>query len=52
MSDVEGFIIFFTNVLGWTIEEVRVFIALLRRELKSMKHHVYYWQKIVYGKKP
>jgi len=51
-SDVEGFILFMTNVLGWSREEVTVYIAKLRRELRSLKHHVCYWQKVVWGKKP
>lgn len=51
-SDVESFILFFTNVLAWSREEVAVYIAHLRRELSTMKHHVYYWMKIVYGRKP
>jgi len=52
LSDVEGFILFFTNVLGWTKEQVQVYIDHLRRELCSLKHHVYYKQKIVWGRKP
>ncbi|KAF7563705.1 hypothetical protein G7046_g392 [Stylonectria norvegica] len=52
MSDVESFILFFTSILGWSREEVIVFIARLRRELNSLKHHVYYYQRIVYGRKP
>ncbi|KAK1768287.1 S-adenosyl-L-methionine-dependent methyltransferase [Phialemonium atrogriseum] len=52
LSDVEGFILFFTNVLGWSRDQVQVYIAHLRRELRSLKHHVYYKQKIVWGRKP
>ena len=52
LSDVEGFILFFTNVLGWSRDQVQVYIAHLRRELRSLKHHVYYKQKIVCGRKP
>ncbi|KAL1848309.1 hypothetical protein VTK73DRAFT_10164 [Phialemonium thermophilum] len=52
LQDVEGFILFLTTVLNWTREQVQVYIAHLRRELKSEKYHVYYWQKVVWGRKP
>lgn len=52
LSDVEGFILFLTNVQGWTSEQVHVYIAHLRRELTSLKHHVYYHQRVVWGRKP
>ncbi|KAK0711788.1 S-adenosyl-L-methionine-dependent methyltransferase [Lasiosphaeris hirsuta] len=51
-SDVEGFILFLTTTLGWTKEQTGVYIAHLRKELRSLKHHVYYYQKVVWGKKP
>ncbi|KAK4242237.1 S-adenosyl-L-methionine-dependent methyltransferase [Achaetomium macrosporum] len=51
-TDVEGFILFMTTVLGWSREQVTVYIAHLRRELRSLKHHVCYWQKVVWGRKP
>jgi hypothetical protein len=41
-----------TTVLGWSREQVTVYIAHLRRELRSLKHHVCYWQKVVWGRKP
>ncbi|CAI4217645.1 unnamed protein product [Parascedosporium putredinis] len=50
--DIEGFIGFVSSVQGWTKEEVAVYTAQLRRELRSRKHHVWYWQKIVWGRKP
>ncbi|KAH8883770.1 S-adenosyl-L-methionine-dependent methyltransferase [Thozetella sp. PMI_491] len=52
LSDPEGFILFFTFILGWSREQVHVYLAHLRRDLTSLKHHVYYWQKIVWGRKP
>ncbi|EPE05846.1 methyltransferase domain-containing protein [Ophiostoma piceae UAMH 11346] len=51
-SDIEGFILFFTNVQQWSREQVQVYIAHLRKELRSLKHHVYYYQKVVWGRKP
>ncbi|KEZ44971.1 hypothetical protein SAPIO_CDS2352 [Scedosporium apiospermum] len=50
--DIEGFIFFVSNVQGWSKEEVRVYAAHLRRELRSLKHHIWYWQKVVWGRKP
>lgn len=52
LSDVEGFIGFLTDVLGWSRDEVRVYIAQLRRELRSLQHHVYCKQRVVWGRKP
>ena len=52
MSDVEGFILFMTTVFGWSRDEVAVYITHLRRELNSLKHHVCYMQKVVWGRKP
>ncbi|KAK3357809.1 S-adenosyl-L-methionine-dependent methyltransferase [Lasiosphaeria hispida] len=51
-SDIEGFILFLTTTLGWTKEQTGVYIAHMRKELRSLKHHVYYYQKVVWGKKP
>ncbi|OAA58024.1 methyltransferase domain-containing protein [Niveomyces insectorum RCEF 264] len=51
-SDVEGFILFFTKVQQWSREQVEVYIAHLRKELRSLKHHVHYYQKLVWGRKP
>ncbi|KAJ3525455.1 hypothetical protein NM208_g11632 [Fusarium decemcellulare] len=52
-SDVEGHIQFMANLLdGWTREQVILYCAQLRRELKSKKTHAYYLQRIVYARKP
>ncbi|KAK1762048.1 S-adenosyl-L-methionine-dependent methyltransferase [Phialemonium atrogriseum] len=51
-KDVEGYLLLATSELGWAKEESLVFAAQIRRELRSKKHHVYYRQKIVWGKKP
>lgn len=41
------------NVLqGWSRDEIQVYIATLRRELRSGEHHAYYRQKVVWGRKP
>ncbi|KAK3988020.1 TAM domain-containing protein [Cladorrhinum sp. PSN332] len=52
-QDSEGLILFAANVLnGWSKEEVSVYIAQVKRELRSGKNHCHYWQKIVWGRKP
>ncbi|KAI0538717.1 S-adenosyl-L-methionine-dependent methyltransferase [Xylaria digitata] len=52
-QDVEGFIMYmWTTVLGWTREEITVYAAHLRRELRSPNFHAYYPQRVVVGRKP
>jgi len=52
-SDFEGLILFMAQVLGgWTREEVQVYIAHLRREIRSGKKHAWYWQKVAVARKP
>ena len=51
-SDAEGYILFLGNILGWTRDEILVYIAHLRREVRSMKYHSYWPQKVVWGRKP
>lgn len=52
LNDIEGFILFMTQLLGWTREQVVVFAAHIRKEMKSGKHHVYLAQRVVIGRKP
>lgn len=42
----------FTRVLGWTHDEVRVLMALVRRDLRNKKIHAYWNFWIVYGRRP
>lgn len=52
-QDLEGHVLFLANVAqGWTKEEIHVYIAQLRREVRSGKHHGYYRQKVVWGRRP
>ena len=51
-SDAEGFVLFTASTAGWSKEEIMVYLAQLRREVKSGKYHAYYNQKIVWGRKP
>jgi ubiquinone/menaquinone biosynthesis C-methylase UbiE len=52
-SDIEGYILFVCHtVLGWSKEEVAVFIAHWRRQVRLRKTHAYYRQRVVWGRKP
>lgn len=51
-ADTEGYVLFIANTIGWTREEIQVYIAHLRREVRSGKVHAYYRQKVVWGRKP
>ncbi|KUI55877.1 Phosphoethanolamine N-methyltransferase 3 [Cytospora mali] len=51
--DIEGYVLFIANVIvGWSREEILVYIAQLRREIRSGKHHAYFKVKAVWGRKP
>ncbi|KAJ3550040.1 hypothetical protein NM208_g185 [Fusarium decemcellulare] len=52
-QDYEGYVLFMANmVLGWSKEEVSLYCAQLRREIRSGKFHPFYRQRVVYGRKP
>lgn len=51
-SDTEGYILFIANTAGWTREEIQVYIAHLRREVRFGRHYPYYRAKVVWGRKP
>ncbi|QGI88814.1 hypothetical protein CEK26_000029 [Fusarium fujikuroi] len=52
-QDYEGYVLYMANmVLGWTKEEVFVYCAQLRREIRSGKFHPFYRQRVVYARKP
>jgi hypothetical protein len=42
----------FTRALGWSADEVRVFMAHLRNDLRNRRFHAYWNFWVVYGKKP
>ncbi|KAJ9144950.1 Phosphomethylethanolamine N-methyltransferase 2 [Pleurostoma richardsiae] len=50
-TDAEGYVLFMANTLGWSKEEVTVYIAELRREIRSSKIHGYYRKRVVVGRK-
>jgi len=43
---------FMAQMVGWSREEITAYLAKFNRELRSGRHHAYYRQKVVYGKKP
>ncbi|SPO01700.1 related to methyltransferase [Cephalotrichum gorgonifer] len=51
-TDIEGYILYPATAIGWTPEEVTVFAACVRREIRNPDIHSYYRQKVVYGRKP
>ncbi|KAF5011682.1 hypothetical protein FDECE_2220 [Fusarium decemcellulare] len=51
-QDPEGLVNFVANFLGWTPEEVYVYIARFRREIRNRKHHPYVFLKTVWARKP
>ncbi|KAF4466146.1 methyltransferase [Fusarium albosuccineum] len=53
-QDLEGYILYMASqLLGWTMDEVRVYCVQLRRELRNTKrYHPYYWVRKVYAQKP
>ncbi|KAH8651602.1 S-adenosyl-L-methionine-dependent methyltransferase [Tricladium varicosporioides] len=42
----------FTRILGWSKEEVEVFLIGVRKEMKDTKIHAYWPIYVVYGQKP
>ncbi|KAK7427272.1 hypothetical protein QQZ08_006208 [Neonectria magnoliae] len=51
-QDTEGFITFVTSTLGWSLEDVQVYIAHFRREVRNLNIHTYIRLKAVWGRKP
>lgn len=51
-SDVEGYVTYMANLQGWTKEEITVYAAHLRQEIRNPAIHGYYVVKVVWGRKP
>ncbi|KAI0473360.1 S-adenosyl-L-methionine-dependent methyltransferase [Xylariaceae sp. FL0804] len=52
-QDVEGFVVYmWSTVMGWSKEEIQVYAAHLRNELKSGKAHAWFPHKVLIGRKP
>ena len=43
---------FLGKILGWQKEEIEVFIAQIRQDMRNRKKHVYLPVAVVYGRKP
>ncbi|KAK5655755.1 hypothetical protein OQA88_5292 [Cercophora sp. LCS_1] len=52
LRDPEGYVLFLANALGWKREEIGLYLAHLRRELKSPRVHGFYRQRVLWGRKP
>lgn len=50
--DTEGLVLFVANTLGWTPEEVHVYIAKFRREIRDRRNHPYIRLRTVWARKP
>ena len=51
-NDAEGAMGFMASQLGWTKEEITVYVANLRKELRSNAIHSYFRGNAVYAQKP
>ncbi|KAK0649230.1 S-adenosyl-L-methionine-dependent methyltransferase [Cercophora newfieldiana] len=52
-QDIEGYVLFvWTQVMGWTPEETKVFIAHFRKQLRDRNCHSYFKYRIVTARKP
>ena len=50
-ADIEGYILYMATALGWTRDEITVFTAKFRAEMRSGKHHVFFRMRVVWGQK-
>ena len=51
--DVIGWVLYIWNaVMGWSVEEVRVYLAHVRNQYRSSKIRPYQKHRMVYGMKP
>lgn len=50
--DTEGIFNYMASKIGWSPENVTVYAAHLRRELRSLNVHCYYRSLVVMGQKP
>ncbi|KAK0386730.1 hypothetical protein NLU13_6566 [Sarocladium strictum] len=51
-TDPEGTVLFMASQVGWTRDEVSVYLAHFRRELRAKGCHPYYRQRVAWGRKP
>ncbi|RGP69230.1 mrna 3 -end-processing yth1 [Fusarium longipes] len=51
-QDGKGTVLHMATALGWSEEEVTVFMSHFRREIRSPKIHAYFKQRAIWGRKP
>jgi hypothetical protein len=51
-QDIEGWVSFMANLQGWSKEEIHVYAARLRKEIRDPSIHGYFLIKVVWGRKP
>ncbi|EXL45061.1 hypothetical protein FOCG_13824 [Fusarium oxysporum f. sp. radicis-lycopersici 26381] len=51
-NDIEGAVGFMATQIGWSQDEIRVYAAHLRKELRSNQHHSYYRANVMWAQKP
>ncbi|KAM7211100.1 Demethylmenaquinone methyltransferase [Rhypophila decipiens] len=52
-ADAEGYVLYiWGTVMGWSREEIQVYIAHLRRQVRDPNVHSWYLHRIVYARKP
>ncbi|KAJ4289303.1 hypothetical protein N0V88_007054 [Collariella sp. IMI 366227] len=53
MTDIEGYILYIWNaVMGWSREEVLVYIAHVKLQLRTKNLNPWFTRRLVYGRKP
>ncbi|KAI0162009.1 S-adenosyl-L-methionine-dependent methyltransferase [Xylariaceae sp. FL1272] len=53
LQDLDGYAMYlFTNALGWTKEQVHVYLARMRKEMHNMRLQPYFVIQYVWGRKP
>ncbi|EFX00374.1 hypothetical protein CMQ_7376 [Grosmannia clavigera kw1407] len=51
-NDTEGFVGMMATSLGWTPEQISVYAAHVRREMRGLKVHAYIYGGLAYAQKP
>jgi hypothetical protein len=51
-QDIEGYILYVAHLQGWSRDEVTIYAARLRRELRNLNIHGFFRVRVVWGRKP
>lgn len=52
LQDIEGTLMFIAHLNGWPQEQMTVFEARYRKEIKSKQIHGHFSQRVVWARKP